>query len=102
MPRVSLYVALSAVSVGAFTAPPIARFQNVHTVLHGFSEDYGWGQDVERKKERDARQAANGDRVVEIRKPLGLVLEEDNKGDVFIAEIVPGSNAASSGLKVIL
>ena len=68
----------------------------------GFSEDYGWGTDVVRRKERDARMAGQGDRVVEVLKPLGVVLEEDKKGDVFVAEVTPGGNGAKSGLKVTL
>ena len=44
--------------------------------------------------------AGQGDRVVEVFKPLGCILEEDQKGDVFVAEVTPGSNGADAGLKV--
>jgi S1-C subfamily serine protease len=35
---------------------------------------------------------------VRIKKPLGLVLEEDKTGKIFVAEILEDSNAAKSGL----
>ncbi|KAG5188192.1 hypothetical protein JKP88DRAFT_353492 [Tribonema minus] len=43
---------------------------------------------------RAARKAGPNDRVVEIRKPLGLVLEENEKGDVFITKVKDNSNAS--------
>ena len=45
-------------------------------------QDYGWGVDVVRKQERAARAAEAGDVVVEVTKPLGVVLEEDKYGVV--------------------
>uniref|UniRef100_A0A7S2RXM9 PDZ domain-containing protein n=1 Tax=Rhizochromulina marina TaxID=1034831 RepID=A0A7S2RXM9_9STRA len=67
--------------------------------LQGFNDEYGWGQDVVRRKEREQRAAEAGDRVVEVAKPLGAILEEDNNGDVFVASVMPGSNAERAGLK---
>ncbi|CAM9474455.1 unnamed protein product [Laminaria digitata] len=43
---------------------------------------------------RAARQVGPNDRVVEVRKPLGLVLEEDERGNVYIVEILPEGNAS--------
>ncbi|CAN0352872.1 unnamed protein product [Ascophyllum nodosum] len=43
---------------------------------------------------RAARKVGPNDRVVELRKPIGLVLEEDEQGNVYIVEILPGSNAS--------
>ena len=68
--------------------------------MAGFSEDFGWGQDVVRRQERNARFAEEGARVVEIAKPLGIVLEEDKNGDVYVAEVSPGGNGAKSGVMV--
>lgn len=45
---------------------------------------------------RQARKAGPNDRVVEIRKPLGLVLEENDAGDVFISKLKEGGNAAKN------
>lgn len=36
---------------------------------------------------------------VQVSKPLGIILEEDKNGDVFIAEVPPNSNGARAGLK---
>jgi hypothetical protein len=68
--------------------------------MAGFSEDFGWGQDVVRAQERKQRFADEGARVVEVTKPLGLILEEDKNGDVFVAEVIPGGNGAKSGVIV--
>ncbi|XP_024528234.1 protein MET1, chloroplastic-like isoform X1 [Selaginella moellendorffii] len=35
---------------------------------------------------------------VELRKPLGMILEEDAAGNIFVAEVSPGGNAEKSGL----
>ena len=53
-----------------------------------------------RAQERKARFAEEGARVVEVAKPLGLVLEEDRNGDVFVAEVVKGGNGDISGVLV--
>ncbi|XP_024521843.1 uncharacterized protein LOC9661727 [Selaginella moellendorffii] len=36
---------------------------------------------------------------VELRKPLGMILEEDSAGNIFVAEVSPGGNAEKSGLR---
>jgi len=43
--------------------------------------------------------AERGDRVVDCKKPIGIVMEEDKNGDVYIAEVSPGGNGARAGLK---
>ncbi|KAJ8600890.1 hypothetical protein CTAYLR_006982 [Chrysophaeum taylorii] len=47
--------------------------------------------------EREARDAGATDRKVTIRKPLGLVLEANDKGDVYVKEVVKGGNADAIG-----
>lgn len=49
--------------------------------------------------ERSARDAGVTDRTVLIRKPLGLVLEANSAGDVYVAEVVKGGNAESCDVK---
>mmetsp|Transcript_26876 Transcript_26876/g.83616 ORF Transcript_26876/g.83616 Transcript_26876/m.83616 type:complete len:201 (+) Transcript_26876:97-699(+) len=44
--------------------------------------------------EREARQADAGARSVEIRKPLGLILDQNGDGDVYVKEVTAGGNAA--------
>jgi C-terminal processing protease CtpA/Prc len=46
---------------------------------------------------RQQRSADADDRVVELRRPLGLVLEEDGDGNVFVETVAPKGNAARTG-----
>jgi hypothetical protein len=43
---------------------------------------------------RAARKPGPTDRVVELSKPLGIVLEEDEKNNVYVKDLTPGGNAA--------
>mmetsp|Transcript_15369 Transcript_15369/g.20641 ORF Transcript_15369/g.20641 Transcript_15369/m.20641 type:complete len:203 (-) Transcript_15369:136-744(-) len=101
-PKVAI-VLLVACHASAFTPPTRPQYVQPHASrvapVAGFSEDYGWGEDVTRRAERSARAAAAGEVVYEVTKPLGLVLEEDKEGNVFVAGVKPGSNAAKAGLK---
>ena len=47
---------------------------------------------------RQQRFANADDRIVELKRPLGLVLEEDGKGNVFVETIAPKGNAARTGM----
>eukprot|EP01083_Nonionella_stella_P182791 658674_1 len=47
---------------------------------------------------RQQRQAGTDDRIVELRRPLGLVLEEDENGNVFVETVAPRGNAARTGM----
>ena len=50
------------------------------------------------RQNRAKRQADAGDRMVELRMPLGLELDEDKQGNVFVKKVEPGSRAAKSGM----
>lgn len=47
---------------------------------------------------RQSRSAGAGDNLVELKRPLGLVLDEDDDGNVFVQTVAPKGNAARSGL----
>jgi len=47
---------------------------------------------------KSKRTAGVDDRVVELKRPLGLVLEEDDKGNVYVETVAPKGNAARTGL----
>lgn len=47
---------------------------------------------------RQSRSASQGDNLVELKRPLGLVLDEDDNGNVFVQTVAPRGNAARSGL----
>lgn len=46
---------------------------------------------------RQSRSADVSDNVVELVRPLGLILNEDERGNVFVQKIAPRGNAARSG-----
>jgi len=52
------------------------------------------GGSSEFNKNRAARKPGPMDLVVELQKPLGIVLEEDEKGNVYVKELSPAGNAA--------
>lgn len=47
---------------------------------------------------RQSRSAGLDDRVVELKRPLGLVLNEDENGNVFVETVAPRGNAARTGI----
>mmetsp|Transcript_20636 Transcript_20636/g.31174 ORF Transcript_20636/g.31174 Transcript_20636/m.31174 type:complete len:209 (-) Transcript_20636:440-1066(-) len=74
-------------------------FHRNSPITQKFSTQLRMAKDEEgelKKMARSARKAGPNDRVVEIRKPLGLILEEDERGNVYVASVSPGGNAARS------
>ena len=47
---------------------------------------------------RASRSAGADDRVVELKRPLGLILEEDDDGNVYVETVAPRGNAARTGM----
>ena len=47
---------------------------------------------------RAKRKADAGDRIVELRMPLGIELDEDKEGNVFVKKVEPTGRAAKSGM----
>mmetsp|Transcript_29570 Transcript_29570/g.65139 ORF Transcript_29570/g.65139 Transcript_29570/m.65139 type:complete len:201 (+) Transcript_29570:119-721(+) len=46
---------------------------------------------------RSARSAGVDDRLVELKRPLGIVLNEDANGNVYVETVAPRGNAARTG-----
>jgi hypothetical protein len=46
---------------------------------------------------RASRSAQAGDTVVELNRPLGVVLNEDEYGNVYVEAVAPRGNAARTG-----
>lgn len=46
---------------------------------------------------KQSRSASSGDNKVELKRPLGLVLEQDDNGNVFVQTVAPKGNAARTG-----
>lgn len=53
------------------------------------------------KSQRFTRKAGADDRSVELRKPMGIDLDEDDEGDVFVVGMDPKGRAAKSGMVFI-
>lgn len=47
---------------------------------------------------RSARTAGVDDRVVELKRPLGIVLNEDKSGNVYVETVAARGNAARTGM----
>ena len=47
---------------------------------------------------RSSRSAGADDTVVELNRPIGVVLAEDDKGNVFVETVAANGNAARSGM----
>ena len=59
--------------------------------------------DSEEKEEfmkfaRQSRSAGSNDRVVELVRPLGIVLADDGQGNVYVQTVAPRGNAARTGM----
>jgi len=54
--------------------------------------------DAYRKANREMRKAGADERTVELRMPMGMVLDEDAQGNVFVKEIDKGGRAEKSGM----
>ena len=98
----TISLALSAIiqsvtSFGSFAVPNCnvhnaATATTVTTALSMASED----EDMLRFA-RSSRSAAADDNIVELRKPLGLVLNQDDNGNVYVETVAAKGNAARSG-----
>lgn len=51
---------------------------------------------------RASRSASSDDNVVELMRPLGLVLNQDDAGNVFVETVAPKGNAARTGMVSLL
>ena len=50
------------------------------------------------RRAKSSRSASTNDNLVELKRPLGLVLGEDDNGNVFVQTVAPRGNAARTGL----
>jgi hypothetical protein len=46
---------------------------------------------------RQSRSAGSDDTVVELMRPLGIVLNQDDNGNVYVETVAPKGNAARTG-----
>lgn len=81
---------------GAFVLQPIriaSSYSSSSSLLSLSDSDEDF-----RRFTKQSRSASAGDNLVELRRPLGIVLNEDDNGNVFVETLAPKGNAARSGL----
>ena len=87
-----------------FQSTRFTRFNNALTMQWG--KEFDKSKKIETTVKNDAftranrasRAAGASDRIVEIRQPLGMDLDEDNEGNVFVKKIDPKGRAAKTGM----
>eukprot|EP00560_Eucampia_antarctica_P007981 CAMPEP_0197824170 /NCGR_PEP_ID=MMETSP1437-20131217/1479_1 /TAXON_ID=49252 ORGANISM="Eucampia antarctica, Strain CCMP1452" /NCGR_SAMPLE_ID=MMETSP1437 /ASSEMBLY_ACC=CAM_ASM_001096 /LENGTH=196 /DNA_ID=CAMNT_0043423711 /DNA_START=57 /DNA_END=647 /DNA_ORIENTATION=+ len=75
-------------------APPSQKYDGSFSMLNMAKEDNGFDM---MRFSRSQRSANVDDRVVELKRPLGLVLDEDENGNVVVETVAPRGNAARTG-----
>ena len=94
----SVVAAIAVSTVAAFTTPTSnVAFQPMTTSSTTlYMSDSSSENDLLRWA-RSKRSAEFGDNVVELIRPLGLVLQEDEQGNVYVETVAPKGNAARTG-----
>jgi hypothetical protein len=103
MSKLVLFAALLSVA-SALVTPPAAHHLTTTTapsplrttVVLSMAGDDTNDQEFMRWA-RASRTASSDDNVVELSRPLGLVLNQDDKGNVFVETVAPKGNAARTG-----
>mmetsp|Transcript_26076 Transcript_26076/g.38566 ORF Transcript_26076/g.38566 Transcript_26076/m.38566 type:complete len:202 (+) Transcript_26076:143-748(+) len=88
------------VPVVAFTSPPTTTNHVVAQSTCPSTTTLFWNSDFNgdfMRRQRESRNADGDDNVVELRRPLGLILKEDKDGNVYVETIAPKGNAARAG-----
>lgn len=87
-------------SIGSCTAfaPPIAKSTTTCASVVSSSALSMANDDDLLRWARSSRSAGVDDRVVELRRPLGIVLNQDDSGNVYVEAVAPKGNAARTGL----
>jgi C-terminal processing protease CtpA/Prc len=97
-------ISLATLATTNAFAPSISTTQNtlilprtttpvVQSALQMIKDD-----DAVARFNKASRTAGVDDRLVELKRPLGLVLEEDDNGNVYVDAIAPKGNAARTGM----
>ena len=82
-----------AAPAAAFAPPSVANTRPQTTALsmaEGSEDFMRWA--------KQSRTAGADENLVELKRPLGLVLDQDDDGNVFVQTVAPKGNAARTGL----
>jgi len=78
--------------------PPSTAATSISTLTKSTTALFMGNEDDELlRRSRTSRSAGNDDNVVELQKPLGLVLNQDNDGNVYVETVAGKGNAARTG-----
>ena len=92
---------IALVAVVALAAPSTMAFSGVSNALTTSRPltALSMAEDQEFMRwAKQSRSAGAGENLVELKRPLGLVLDEDDAGNVFVRTVAPRGNAARSGM----
>lgn len=92
---------IALVAVVALAAPSTMAFSGVSNALATSRPltALSMAEDQEFMRwAKQSRSAGSGENLVELKRPLGLVLDEDDAGNVFVQTVAPRGNAARSGM----
>jgi hypothetical protein len=95
-----LLTALLASVASGFSpaAPSTARVGVATTFTPSSTSLYMASEEDLQRWAKSKRQPDADDTVVELIRPLGLVLQEDENGNVYVETLAPKGNAARTGL----
>ena len=95
---VAVILAFIAASSSAFAPPAAVSSSNsISTTASSTALSMANDNDLLRWA-RSARTAGVDDRVVELKRPLGIVLNEDKNGNVYVETVAARGNAARTGM----
>ena len=94
MRTTTLFLLLTQLAVAATAFVPSCLTQHRSSALHMAGGD---DDDNFMKWARAARYATDEDEVIELPRPLGIVLNQDPSGNVYVEKIAPKGNAARTG-----
>jgi len=91
------------IAAAAISCPACTGFSPVHTAIGNRQLQtpatilsMSTEEDI-RRFEKAARYAGPGENFVELKRPLGLVLDQDDTGNVYVQTVAPKGNAARAG-----
>ena len=85
-------------SVTAFGVAPLTSMTTTTTSSSQSTALFmGADDDDLLRQSRSSRSAGNDDNLVELQRPLGLVLNQDDAGNVYVETVAPRGNAARTG-----
>ena len=96
---VAVLLALIAASTSAFSPASVSSSNSISTTASSSSTALPMANDNDLLRwARSARTAGVDDRVVELKRPLGIVLNEDKNGNVYVETVAARGNAARTGM----